>query len=157
MERVKNHSDELIFHSQGLRRSAANLVGSHRRIRLREILLACLSAWRFDTEGKMKNSKNSTYLGWFSSGLDHTVRFKACGLHLEDMASCWMEASRSKKVLIIQPALETDRFLWKMSIPAILHGGRSIKKLINNPTSPWVPDLFVFKRGCRNKREISKL
>ena len=24
-----------------------------------------------------------------------------------------------------------------MSIPAILHGGRSIKKLINNPTSPW--------------------
>ena len=25
MERVKNHSDELIFHSQGLRRNAANL------------------------------------------------------------------------------------------------------------------------------------
>ena len=30
--RVKNHSDELIFHSQGLRRSAANLARSHRRI-----------------------------------------------------------------------------------------------------------------------------
>ena len=51
---MKNHSDELIFHSQGLRRSAANLVGSHRRIRLREILLACLSAMRFDMEVNMK-------------------------------------------------------------------------------------------------------
>ena len=49
-KRAKNHSEELIFHSQGLRRSAANLVGSHRRIRLREILLACLSALRFDME-----------------------------------------------------------------------------------------------------------
>ncbi len=51
---MKNHSDELIFHSQGLRRSAANLVRSHRRIRLREILLACLSAKRFDMEERMK-------------------------------------------------------------------------------------------------------
>ena len=62
--RVKNHSDELIFHSQGLRRSAANLVRSHRRIRnfkvhIRqtlkcEILLACLSAKRFDMEVRVK-------------------------------------------------------------------------------------------------------
>ena len=50
---MKNHSDELIFHSKGLRRSAANLLRSHRRIRLREILLACLSAKRFDMEESM--------------------------------------------------------------------------------------------------------
>ena len=50
---MKNHSYELIFHSQGLRRSAANLVKSHRRIRLREILLARLRAKRFDMEVKM--------------------------------------------------------------------------------------------------------
>ena len=53
---MKNHSDELIFHSQGLRRSVANL-GSHRRLRnLKvhrrktfkcEILLARLRAKRF--------------------------------------------------------------------------------------------------------------
>ena len=48
--RQKGKKSEKIFHSQGLRRSAANLVGSHRRIRLREILLACLSALRFDME-----------------------------------------------------------------------------------------------------------
>ena len=39
-----------IFHSQGLSRSASNLAGSHRRIRLREILLAVsapsASTWR---------------------------------------------------------------------------------------------------------------
>ena len=50
--RVKNRSDEPIFHSQGLSRSASNLAGSHRRIRLREILLACLRAKRFDMEVK---------------------------------------------------------------------------------------------------------
>ena len=48
--RVKNRSDEPIFHSQGLSRSASNLAGSHRRIRLREILLAVsapsASTWR---------------------------------------------------------------------------------------------------------------
>ena len=49
-----NRSDELIFHSQGLRRSAADLVGSHRRIRLREILLARLRAKCFDMEVKMQ-------------------------------------------------------------------------------------------------------
>ena len=49
---VKNHSDELIFHPQGLRRSAANL-GIASEKRLREFLLACLRAMRFDMEVHM--------------------------------------------------------------------------------------------------------
>ncbi len=68
---MKNHSDELIFHSQGLRRSAANLVRSHRRIRLREILLACLSAKRFDMEERVKN--HSDELIFHSRGLCRSV------------------------------------------------------------------------------------
>ena len=47
--RAKNHSDELIFHLQGLRRSAANL-GIASEKSLREFLLACLRAKRFDME-----------------------------------------------------------------------------------------------------------
>ena len=67
--RVKNHSDELIFHSQSLRRSAANLERSHRRIRnlkvhIRktfkcEILLASLSAKRFDIDVNMNKQNDS--------------------------------------------------------------------------------------------------
>ena len=49
---VKNDSDELIFHPQGLRRSAANL-GIASEKRLREFLLACLRAMRFDMEVHM--------------------------------------------------------------------------------------------------------
>ena len=49
---VKNHSDELIFHPQGLRRSAANL-GIASEKRLREFLLAFLRAMRFDMEVHM--------------------------------------------------------------------------------------------------------
>ena len=73
--RVKNHSDELIFHSQGLRRSAANLVGSHRRIRLREILLACLSAKRFDMEVTMKLSELKENQNAVVAKLDGDNRF----------------------------------------------------------------------------------
>jgi len=72
---VKNHSDELIFHSQGLRRSAANLVGSHRRIRLREILLACLSAKRFDMEVTMKLSELKENQNAVVAKLDGDNRF----------------------------------------------------------------------------------
>ena len=53
--RVKNHSDELIFHSQGLRRNAANFgiasVKSPSRISPRG-----LSAKRFDMEEKMNSA-----------------------------------------------------------------------------------------------------
>ena len=56
---MKNRSDEPIFHSQGLSRSASNLAESHRRIRLREILLACLSAERFDMEVRVNNNADA--------------------------------------------------------------------------------------------------
>ena len=70
---MKNHSDELIFHSQGLRRSAANLVGSHRRIRLREILLACLRAKRFDMEVKYEE-KMVVVINGRDSGTQYCMR-----------------------------------------------------------------------------------
>ena len=57
---MKNHSDEMIFHSQGLRRSAANLedrIGeiANLKVHIRktfkcEFHLACLRAKRFDME-----------------------------------------------------------------------------------------------------------
>ena len=66
---MKNHSDVLIFHSQGLCRSAANLVRSHRRIRLREILLARLSALRFDMRESMREFIQINR-GWCFTGPD---------------------------------------------------------------------------------------
>ena len=72
---MKNHSDELIFHSQGLRRSAANLVGLHRRNRLREFLLARLSAKRFDKEVHMR--KFSILAAVMAAAI--TVSMTGCG------------------------------------------------------------------------------
>ena len=82
---MKNRSDEPIFHSQGLSRSASNLAGSHRRNRLREFHLACLSAKRFDMEVRMifvtgplfagKQEYIMQALGWDEAGFDaHAVR-----------------------------------------------------------------------------------
>ena len=63
---MKNHSDELIFHSQGLRRSAANLedrIGeiANLKVHIRktfkcEFHLASLHAKRFDMEVNMKKT-----------------------------------------------------------------------------------------------------
>ena len=63
---MKNHSDEMIFHSQGLRRSAANLedrIGeiANLKVHIRktfkcEFHLASLCAKRFDMEVNMKKT-----------------------------------------------------------------------------------------------------
>ena len=53
MKRVNNNADALLF-THKVCVEAPQTLGSHRRIRLREILLACLRAKRFDMKVKMQ-------------------------------------------------------------------------------------------------------
>ena len=71
---MKNHSDELIFHSQGLCQSATNLGD---RIGEFEIRLACLRAKRFDKEGKM--TKYVFVTGGVVSGLGKGITAASLG------------------------------------------------------------------------------
>ena len=71
---MKNHSDELVFHSQGLCQSATNLGD---RIGEFEIRLACLRAKRFDKEGKM--TKYVFVTGGVVSGLGKGITAASLG------------------------------------------------------------------------------
>ena len=56
---MKNRSDEPIFHSARFASKRRQPCGSHRRNRLREFLLACLSAERFDMEVRVNNNADA--------------------------------------------------------------------------------------------------